>query len=89
MIFDVVGNKTDLFQREEVPENEARNFAKSINAGFHLVSCKDCVGIKDLFEDCGRKYLEDNDLTKEDSNKKNKNKIVLEEGKKREKKKCC
>ena len=89
MIFDVVGNKTDLFQREEVPENEARNFAKSINAGFHLVSCKDCVGIKDLFEDCGRKYLEDNDLTKEDSNKKNKNKIVLKEGKKSEKKKCC
>lgn len=89
MIFDVVGNKTDLFQREEVPENEARNFAKSINAGFHLVSCKDCVGIKDLFEDCGRKYLEDNDLTKEDSNKKNKNKIVLEEDKKSEKKKCC
>ena len=89
MIFDVVGNKTDLFQREEVPENEARNFAKSINAGFHLVSCKDCVGIKDLFEDCGRKYLEDNDLTKEDSNKKNKNKIVLKEDKKSEKKKCC
>lgn len=89
MIFDVVGNKTDLFQREEVPENEARNFAKSINAGFHLVSCKDCVGIKDLFEDCGRKYLEDNDLIKEDSNKKNKNKIVLEKDKKSEKKKCC
>lgn len=89
MIFDVVGNKTDLFQREEVPENEARNFAKSINAGFHLVSCKDCVGIKDLFEDCGRKYLEDNDLTKEDSNKKNKNKIVLKGDKKSEKKKCC
>ena len=89
MIFDVVGNKTDLFQREEVPENEARNFAKSINAGFHLVSCKDCVGIKDLFEDCGRKYLEDNDLTKEDCNKKNKNKIVLEKDKKSEKKKCC
>ena len=89
MIFDVVGNKTDLFQREEVPENEARNFAKSINAGFHLVSCKDCVGIKDLFEDCGRKYLEDNDLAKEDSSKKNKNKIVLKEDKKSEKKKCC
>ena len=90
MIFDVVGNKTDLFQREEVPENEARNFAKSINAGFHLVSCKDCVGIKDLFEDCGKKYLEDNDLTKEDNtNKKNKNKIVLEKDKKSEKKKCC
>ena len=89
MVFDIVGNKTDLFQKEEVPENEARDFAKSINAGFHLVSCKDSVGIKDLFEDCGKKYLEDNDLTKEDSNKKNKNKIVLEKDKKSEKKKCC
>ena len=90
MVFDIVGNKTDLFQKEEVPENEARNFAKSINAGFHLVSCKDSVGIKDLFEDCGKKYLEDNDLTKEDSNnKKNKNKIVLDNNKKTEKKACC
>ena len=91
MVFDIVGNKTDLFQKEEVPENEARDFAKSINAGFHLVSCKDSVGIKDLFEDCGKKYLEDNDLTKEDSNnKKNKNKIVLDNNnKKTEKKTCC
>ena len=90
MVFDIVGNKTDLFQKEEVPENEARDFAKSINAGFHLVSCKDSVGIKDLFEDCGKKYLEDNDLTKEDNtNKKNKNKIVLDNNKKTEKKKCC
>ena len=90
MVFDIVGNKTDLFQKEEVPENEARDFAKSINAGFHLVSCKDSVGIKDLFEDCGKKYLEDNDLTKEDNNnKKNKNKIVLDNNKKTEKKTCC
>ena len=90
MVFDIVGNKTDLFQKEEVPENEARDFAKSINAGFHLVSCKDSVGIKDLFEDCGKKYLEDNDLTKEDSNnKKNKNKIVIDNNKKTEKKTCC
>ena len=90
MVFDIVGNKTDLFQKEEVPENEARDFAKSINAGFHLVSCKDSVGIKDLFEDCGKKYLEDNDLTKEDSNnKKSKNKIVLDNNKKTEKKTCC
>ena len=89
MIFDVVGNKTDLFDHEEVPENEAKNFAKSMNAGFHLVSCKNSVGIKDLFEDCAKKYLEINNLTKENKNNKNADKVTLNSEKKKEKKGCC
>jgi len=94
MIFCVTGNKTDLFQKEAIPEKEARNYAKSINALFHLVSCKDCVGIKDLFEDCGKKYLEINGLTKDNEDNKNPkdkdNKIVLDNKQvKKEKKKCC
>ena len=88
MIFDVVGNKIDLLEKEEIPEAEARQFAKKINAGFHLISCKDSVGIKDLFEDCSKRYLEVNNLTKDDNNKKNKDRIVLND-KKQEKKKCC
>ena len=51
MIFDIVGNKMDLYQNEEISEKEAREYAKSIGAGYHLVSCKQSVGIKDLFED--------------------------------------
>ena len=94
MIFCVTGNKTDLFQKEAIPEKEARSYAKSINALFHLVSCKDCVGIKDLFEDCGKKYLEINGLTKDDGDNKNAkdkdNKIVLDNKPvKKEKKKFC
>ena len=90
MIFDVVGNKTDLFQIEEVPEKEAREFAKSINAGFHLISCKNSVNIREVFEDCARRYLEVNDLIYNDNNKKDDDKkIDLKGNNKVAKKGCC
>ena len=98
MIFEMVGNKNDLYQKEDISEEEARNYAKSIRAGFHLISCKENVGIKDLFEDCGKKYLETNGLTenndKNDKNNrkhsKNKGNIKLNKNRnKKEKKKCC
>ena len=93
MVFGVAGNKCDLFQEEEVTEEEGKKFAKSIGAIFHLTSCKESIGIDELFEECGRKYLEVNNLITE-NNKENNNKIVLGknnennegEGKKR---KCC
>ena len=89
MIFDIVGNKIDLFQKEEISENEARDFAKSVNAGFHLISCKDCVNIREVFEDCGRKYIEVNDLINKDTNEKDNKKFDLNNDKKKKKKGCC
>ena len=91
MIFDVVGNKMDLFQNEQISEKEAREFAKSIGAGYHLISCKQSVGIKDLFEDCAKKYLETNKLTENNKIKENRNISLSLENKqtKEEKKKCC
>ena len=90
MIFDIVGNKSDLFENEEVKENEAREYAQSINAGFHLVSCKDGINIKELYEDCAKRYLEVNNLTGPGKTEQpKKEKIVLTTNKKPEKKKCC
>ena len=91
MIFDVVGNKMDLFQNEQISEKEAREFAKSIGAGYHLISCKQSVVIKDLFEDCAKKYLETNKLTENNKIKENRNISLSLENKqtKEEKKKCC
>ena len=90
MIFDIVGNKSDLFENEEVKENEAREYAQSINAGFHLVSCKDGINIKELYEDCAKRYLEVNNLTGPGKTEQPKKvKIVLTTNKKPEKKKCC
>ena len=62
MIFGVAGNKCDLFQQEQVTEEEGKKFAKSIGAVFHLTSCKESIGIDELFEECGKKYLEMNKL---------------------------
>ena len=90
MVFGVAGNKCDLFQKEEVSEEEGKKFAKSINAVFQLTSCKESIGIDELFKQCGQKYLEMNNLIET----KQKDKIVLgnDKGKNNnqgKKKKCC
>jgi len=94
MVFGIAGNKCDLFQEEEVPEEEARKYAKSIGAVFHLTSCKETIGIDELFQELGKKYLETNNMIDTSGNKENKDKIVLEKDKvinsqKVKKKKCC
>ena len=76
MVFGVAGNKCDLFQEEEVSEEEGKKFAKSIGAIFHLTSCKESIGIDELFEECGKKYLEVNNLINENV-KENNDKIVI------------
>ncbi|MFM7853894.1 MAG: hypothetical protein ACKO96_18715, partial [Flammeovirgaceae bacterium] len=42
----VAGNKSDMFEYEEVDENSGRNFAKENNAVFKLVSAKSSFGIE-------------------------------------------
>ena len=69
MVFGIAGNKCDLFQEEEVSEEEAKKFAQKIGAIFHLTSCKESIGIDDLFEECGKKYLEVNNLVPVNTNK--------------------
>lgn len=44
-----------MFDNEEVNEDEARNFAKEINAIFKPTSAATNLGIEDLFEElCGK-----------------------------------
>ena len=96
MIFALVGNKIDLFQNEQMPEQEARDYAKSIDAGFYLVSCKQRLGINVLFEDCAKRYLEKNNLTMSNTNNINNNKENINKKEdldinntKKNKKRCC
>ena len=58
IVIGIAGNKSDLYDNEEVSEKEAREFAKSIDAIFGLISAKNDSGIDKLFEDIGNKYLE-------------------------------
>ena len=60
IIFNVVGNKQDLYEQEQVKEEDAKEFAKSINAGFYLTSAKRNISISDLFINSGKKYIDPN-----------------------------
>ena len=47
-----------MFEQEVVTEKEGREFAKNIGAIFYLTSAKYNVGINDLFNNLGRKFLD-------------------------------
>ena len=59
-IFAVVGNKIDLYESQQVKEEEGKAFAKEINGIFQTTSAKSNAGINNLFENIGRKYFNPN-----------------------------
>ena len=63
IVIGIAGNKSDLYEDEEVPEQEAREFAESIGAVFSLTSAQNNSGIDELFKDMGKKYLCPNSST--------------------------
>ena len=50
VILGIVGNKCDMYDEEAVPEQEAREYAKSIGAIFQLTSAQNNSGINELFK---------------------------------------
>ena len=60
VVMGIAGNKSDLYENEEVPEQEAREFAKSIGAVFSLTSAQNNSGINELFKNLVKKYLDPN-----------------------------
>lgn len=56
-IIAIVGNKSDLYSKEQVKEKEGKNFAQSIGALFKLTSCLNNSNVKELFEELGGVYL--------------------------------
>ena len=80
----VVGNKEDLLDKEQVDENEARDFAKENNALFFSTSAKNSNAINQLFIDIGKKYTGWNsnakiELNKEKNDNENKKNKINEE----------
>ena len=59
-VLAVVGNKCDLYEKEAIPEEEGRQFAKEHNALFMYVSAKDGTNIDMLFDACVKKYFDPN-----------------------------
>ena len=58
LVLALVGTNNDRYELEEVPEREAKSFAKEINAIYQLISAKNRTGIDELFENIGKKFLD-------------------------------
>ena len=65
VVLGIAGNKSDLYDEEVVPEQEARDYAKSIGAVFSLTSAQNNSGINELFKNLAIKYLDPNYVFKE------------------------
>ncbi len=86
-IYAVVANKNDLYETQQVNDEEGRAFAREINGIFQSTSAKSDLGINNLFENIGRKYIdpkfdyqEADRIAEENYNKKKKE---IEEAKKK------
>eukprot|EP00831_Metopus_contortus_P017201 TRINITY_DN17248_c0_g1_i3.p1 TRINITY_DN17248_c0_g1~~TRINITY_DN17248_c0_g1_i3.p1 ORF type:complete len:131 (-),score=34.07 TRINITY_DN17248_c0_g1_i3:23-415(-) len=49
IVLVIAGNKSDLIDEEQVPYEEAKEFAESIHALFYLTSAKDGTNIDNMF----------------------------------------
>ena len=88
IVVGIAGNKSDLYQKQEVDLNDAKNYADSINAIFKETSAKDEECINELFEELAQKFLE---VNKDYFNSENKENFVLQEdnNEKKKKNKLC
>ena len=83
VIFAVVANKEDLCNQEQVTIEEAKDFANSIGAIYKKTSAKLNIGIEELFDALGQRYLSKNSCFIRDT-------IVLSRDEREYKvKKCC
>ena len=88
----IVGNKSDMYEKEIIKKNEAEQYAKSIQSIFRCVSAKEGRGINELF-DCVAKSLlncDEKESNVEEPSKEKKEEFSLQnQSKKKKKKKFC
>ena len=76
-LFAIIGNKIDLYAKQEVDQLDGKDLAKKIGGIFQLTSAKTAEGISQLFDIIGKKILkpsfqydENDKIAKENYNKK-------------------
>ena len=92
----IAANKSDRYNEEQVNEEEAKQYAEKIGVSYMQTSALEGAGIKELFREAGKKYLEkigENIIVPDETNKDNKTlQLTKEKGKEEKdgkKKKCC
>ena len=64
----LAGNKNDMYEHEEVEENEGKALAKELGAIFQKTSAKESTGVEDLFTKIGKKFVNPNSSTDSSGN---------------------
>ena len=85
-ILAIAGNKCDLFDREEVDDEEVKNFAEKNNIIFEKTSAFTGIGIDSLFQKVAIELCRDENMMK---NKNNGIKLNLENNKKNSRRSWC
>ena len=95
LVLALVGNKDDMYQYEEVSDNEGKDFAKELNAIYKRTSAKNPTGggIDDLFKSIGIKFLhpetENTSVLTKEEKKSKEIKLQRDKIKNDQKKKSC
>ena len=89
----LVGNKNDMYEFEEITNDEGIAFAKELNSIYKRTWAKQGEGIDDLFKIIGKQVLHPeteitSNMTKEEL-KKHGDKLKREKIKNEQKKNCC
>ena len=94
IVLALVGNKSDLYQFEEIKEEEGLALAKEINEIYQITSAKETSGgIDVLFKNIGKKFLDPeseitSNMTKEELKSRGE-KIMRDKIKNNQNKKSC
>ena len=86
IIFGIAGNKSDLYENEQVKVSDAQQFANEIGAVFKETTAKNYDAITNLIEEMSLKYIQQSSSNED---KEEKEKIVIGNTKSKNKEKCC
>ena len=86
IVFGIAGNKSDLYENEQVKVSDAQQFANEIGAVFKETTAKNYDAITNLIEEMSLKYIQQSSSNED---KEEKEKIVIGNTKSKNKEKCC
>ena len=93
IIIGVAGNKCDMYEKEEVTENEGKEFAEQIGAFFEMTSAKNNTGINDLFMNAAQRFFDPDYKQNSEDGKDNiesEGKVKLDSNaQKNQRRRCC
>ena len=87
IIFGIAGNKSDLYENEQVKVSDAQQFANEIGAVFKETTAKNYEAITSLIEEMSSKYIQQS--SNENKNENENEKIVIGKSKSQNKDRCC